>query len=183
MAMAVGAGMTFVVQSSSVFTSAMTPLVGRWSFFSAGVCFSCEWKKKGEGAQLGSLKKVLFGWGALIDADRFSQILAQKMGIVQVRCRIRNWEIQGNSVWDLKYEKPLFWHSHTDKRSERHASSAAYCLYQAASIVLLTVFNMKSQQPDCPSSFTTFSLAFIKMIQYFSTTNSAGCQRGERQLF
>lgn len=79
--MAVGAGMTFLVQSSSVFTSAMTPLVGRWSFFSAGVCFSCEGEKKEEGAQLGSLKKVLFGWDALVGAGRFSEILAQ------------NWEL------------------------------------------------------------------------------------------
>jgi sodium-dependent phosphate cotransporter len=28
--MVVGAGMTFIVQSSSVFTSAMTPLIGEW---------------------------------------------------------------------------------------------------------------------------------------------------------
>lgn len=31
LAMFVGAGMTFIVQSSSVFTSAMTPLIGQFS--------------------------------------------------------------------------------------------------------------------------------------------------------
>lgn len=81
--MAVGAGMTFVVQSSSVFTSAMTPLVGRWPPFSAGVCFSCEGKEKGEGAQLGSLKKVEVYSEMLTDSVKSSHKNGSCTSVVQ----------------------------------------------------------------------------------------------------
>lgn len=41
-AMVVGAGMTFVVQSSSVFTSAITPLIGQPQT-RAGPCYNGPW--------------------------------------------------------------------------------------------------------------------------------------------